>query len=505
MSKRAILYIRHSVQTLSVLLLVYIIWMTREPLSGVINPKIYFQIDPLIMLVTAIAERVLLAGILLAGATIILTFILGRAFCGWVCPLGALMDLCAQFLSLFRRKSPHEAEPSRARKIKYILLGIIALFAVIGIQLAWIIDPITIFVRSFSFTVHPLITNSFDWFFMALLRALEFPVWLEEIYYLSKETVLAAKNPVFPHTWLIFSEFALIFGLVLLKRRFWCRYICPLGAMLALPAKFSPLRRIVRSCKDKCLICKDICRMNAIFEDNSYIPQECILCMDCITECPNQSAAFTFKRKSRPQLESSNVTMAVDTGPTSLSSSMTRARFLAILLGSITFIMGLKHKVWCTISGASPRKSTRPVVRPPAALKEDEFVQRCIRCGNCMKVCVTNVLQPVLLESGFQGIWTPHLCNDIGYCEYKCTLCGRVCPTGAIEPLTIQKKMQTKMGTAVVNKDTCRVWSVGVECLVCEEHCPVSNKAIKTQQVKTGHKILLAPCVSHELCVGCGS
>jgi MauM/NapG family ferredoxin protein len=144
------------------------------------------------------------------------------------------------------------------------------------------------------------------------------------------------------------------------------------------------------------------------------------------------------------------------------------------------------------------------VIRPPGALPEEEFIDRCIRCGNCMKVCITNGLQPVMFESGIEGVWTPQLVPEIGYCEYNCTLCGHSCPTGAIERLPLEKKRLARLGTAIVDKSICIAWAQHKDCLVCEEHCPVAEKAIKTTTGDTGDGVL-KPVVDPALCIGCGT
>lgn len=126
-----------------------------------------------------------------------------------------------------------------------------------------------------------------------------------------------------------------------------------------------------------------------------------------------------------------------------------------------------------------------------------------------MKVCPTNGLQPAFFESGLEGLWTPILYPRLGYCEYLCTLCGQVCPTGAIRRLPLEEKKKIKIGIAVISKDRCLPYALSVPCIVCEEVCPVSKKAIKLETVrirngKGDELVLKRPVVDTELCVGCG-
>jgi MauM/NapG family ferredoxin protein len=384
--------------------------------------------------------------------------------------------------NLFFKKRPKEKGPAKAKNIKYVILGVIFLLALSGIQLAWFFDPITIFVRVFSLSIHPFINNSIDKILIFLLQVLDFPSFLETFYRTIEKNILDVANPVFSQTYVFFLTFIFILFITLLKRRFWCRYICPLGALLAVTARFSLFKRKVYSCKEHCSVCKNVCRMSAIKTDHSYIKEECILCLDCIALCPGESSTFNFRDYKGDSL-------------TTASKGITRSQFLTYLTGSLFFLVGLKNG----------RKTTyRPVIRPPASLPENDFVQRCIRCGNCMKVCLTNVLQPSLLETGLFGIWTPRFDTNVGYCEYRCTLCGHVCPTGAVMPLTVEKKLKTKLGCASVHKEICIPWSQGKECLVCEEHCPVSEKAIKLSEGKNKDgKPLKLPHVDSSICVGC--
>ena len=482
------IYIRRLTQAAFFIFIVYILWTIKKPALGLANPAVFFQFDPLVMFTAALAARIFLAGLLYSLITIFLTLIFGRVFCGWVCPLGSVFDFSDYVMSFFKKKRT-ESEPNNKKNIKYAVLFVIFIFALFGIQLAWTTDPITIFVRSFSFIFHPLINSSINNLFISILKAANFPPFLENIYNNLKGGFLEIRNPYFPHFKLILLEFILLLALVLLKRRFWCRYLCPLGAFLSLPAKFSILKRTNSSCRDSCTLCKNLCRMNAIKNDGSYIKEECILCMDCTSMCPEQRSSFVFHKNTPLELPSN-------------SSGITRSQFLLFLSSVLVSIASFKK----SLLGAQTPAGKSAVIRPPGAINEKEFIQRCIRCGNCMKACITNVLQPSVLESGLSGVWTPRLMMDLNYCEYNCKLCTEVCPTGAIEKLTIENKRNFKIGRAQIDKNICVAWSGTSECIVCEEQCPIPDKAITLEKKQLPNKkIIDVPVVNDKLCIGCGS
>jgi MauM/NapG family ferredoxin protein len=156
-------------------------------------------------------------------------------------------------------------------------------------------------------------------------------------------------------------------------------------------------------------------------------------------------------------------------------------------------------------------------IRPPGVVEaaadadaaEQRFTELCIKCGQCLKVCLTNGLQPALTEAGLGALWTPRLVARMGECEFNCNLCGQACPTEAIPRLSLEDKQQVKMGLAYFDSDRCIPWHVGVNCTVCEEHCPTSDKAIKLEEEQAidsagNGYTLLRPYVQPELCTGCG-
>ena len=133
-----------------------------------------------------------------------------------------------------------------------------------------------------------------------------------------------------------------------------------------------------------------------------------------------------------------------------------------------------------------------------------------------MHICPTNVLQPAMTEGGLEGFWSPILNNRIGYCELNCVLCSEVCPTGAIEKITLDRKLgrgefqgdPIVLGTAFFDRGRCLPWAMNRPCVVCQEVCPTSPKAIVTDEVivRDGDRTitLKQPRVVPELCIGCG-
>jgi MauM/NapG family ferredoxin protein len=155
--------------------------------------------------------------------------------------------------------------------------------------------------------------------------------------------------------------------------------------------------------------------------------------------------------------------------------------------------------------------SSASLIRPPGSLPEKAFLKLCQRCGLCMKVCPTNAINPSLTEAGMAGFWTPNLIMTSGYCEYSCTLCGSVCPTGAIKEITSREKIQRpiRIGSVFVDRGRCLPWSGNGPCIVCEEVCPTSPKAIYLRETmmpnRKGKAIKVQlPLVDLRGCVGCG-
>jgi len=101
------------------------------------------------------------------------------------------------------------------------------------------------------------------------------------------------------------------------------------------------------------------------------------------------------------------------------------------------------------------------------------------------------------------------LAPRLGYCDYSCTACGDACPTAAIPRLSLEDKRLTVIGHATIDRNRCLPWADNITCLVCEEMCPLPEKAIILEDVTvttpTGETVAVRrPSVVHERCIGCG-
>jgi polyferredoxin len=291
---RKLIIIRRCSQFLFLSLFVYILWSMTYPLKGIFPPDAFFRFDPLINIVTSISQRVILPGVLVSLALVFLTLILGRFFCGWVCPLGTVIDMCGGKSPLVLTLFPLGKGKGAGKDLKYYILSVIVILSFIGIQIAWVFDPIVITARFVSLNFIPFVTFSIDKAVVFIIKNTHLYGSFYDFYRSLKSSFLGINLYYFPHTLRVLLFFLIICALALVVKRFWCRVVCPLGAIYAIVSKFSFLKRKVYKCT-KCLKCKTECRMQAIKEDMSYEKSECILCMDCIYACPVKGTKFNFR------------------------------------------------------------------------------------------------------------------------------------------------------------------------------------------------------------------
>jgi len=223
-----------------------------------------------------------------------------------------------------------------------------------------------------------------------------------------------------------------------------------------------------------CANCVPRCPMDTISEEDfSSDPAECIMCLNCLGSCP--MGATKVGRKP-------GLNWGYEYDPS-------RRQLLASLATGVLGALLLRTKLF--------RWKSPHLLRPPGARPEEEFLAKCVHCGQCLKVCPNHALRPTLLEAGLEGFWTPMLVPRSGFCDYDCNACGQVCPTGAIPALPLEEKRKQVIGTAYVNRDRC------ISCMMCKGVCPVG--AIEEVEGEREGMPALFPQVNPDLCIGCGT
>ncbi len=463
-------------------LFVYLLLQTRISGKDVIGPvERFFHFDPLLGLAALIASRSFLTAFVLALVSVVVTVLFGRYLCGWVCPFGAVLQFFSFLFKITRWHVPSHQE-TRLLHLKYGILAIVLVGSVFTLDLAGILDPLSLLGRSLSLALLPAFARTSD----AAMAAAANAGWVSLQQTVGPALANLTVNSTF-HQGLLVG--AMFFGFVLLnlkRERFFCRYLCPTGALLGLLARWNLVK--VRIDKQKCNECKACalhCQTQAApFPNDEWRPRECVYCYTCSTRCPSGAISFplTLTRATPKPVDP-------------------RRRW--VLAGAV----GLAAVPLFRVS--TGRRAPEKLIRPPGALPEARFLAACVKCGECMKVCPTNALQPALGQAGPEGLWTPVLVPRIGYCEYLCSLCTQVCPTGALQELTVRQKREVSIGSAWIKRDRCLPYALGRRCKVCEEKCPTSPKAIKMVETEVmlpdgAFGPQMVPVVDLELCIGCG-
>jgi polyferredoxin len=465
--------------------------------------NLFFRLDPLVALSNALASRALYHGLLWSLLILIPTIFLGRFFCGWICPLGSIHHFFGSLKSE-RKRGKQLIESNRYKRwqtTKYYLLlaGLIA--AVMGTGIIGWLDPFSFLVRSLGLSLLPgtnyaasAVLRMLDHSRLAILQTAG-----SVLHFILGNWLLSFKQPYFRQGVWLGLIFIFLVALNFRVTRFWCRALCPLGALLGLLSRWSILGLVKTA--EHCENCNR-CLLRCQGGDDpiggvAWRQPECHLCLNCVDECPEHSLTFRFFPAQK-----------------SIGVSLQRRKVITGLAAGAAIVPLLR-----STTGFAVDREAR-LLRPPGALDEEYFLSRCTRCGECMKVCPNNALHPAWTEAGLEGLWTPVMVPRVGYCETSCVLCSQVCPTGAIWEITANEKgwagskggntRPISLGTAFLDRGRCLPWAMATPCIVCEEWCPTSPKAIYLQPAQVADaagtfKQVKQPFIDPQRCVGCGA
>jgi ferredoxin len=439
----------------------------------------FLVIDPLVSLSTAIAARSWVWSLSCAALILLVCIVIPRGFCGYLCPLGTLIDLfdCSIGQRVRRFRVPSDGWWVH---IKYYLLLAVLISSLGGVLISGYVAAIPVITRGLLFFAEPLQTG--------MLRGAHLIVPLHAGHFVS------------------LLLFAAVLCLGFLQPRFWCKYVCPSGALFSLGNVFRVTERKVESTCINCNKCVEICPFDAIKPDFTTRVSDCTLCQTCGGVCPTHAIKFV----DRWNLVELKIAGDPPTGETALG----RRGFLSLAAGTAAAITGGLAITATARAFQRSHLNAEPLVRPPGSVPEDAFLDLCIRCGECFKVCPNNVLQAQGFAQGLEGLWSPYVNADWAGCESSCNACGQVCPTGAIRALTLEEKKEAHIGLADVNTKTCLPYADREACQLCVDECHAAGyHAIEFTQVHTrvdeqGQPIAgtgyVAPVVLKDRCVGCG-
>lgn len=437
--------------------------------------------DPLIAL-NSLSNGVWKSPMLLALLMLALPLVAGRVFCGYACPMGAIIEWTGG-------KSRASRLSAGTRKVLRALPTFV-LLASLGLLLFstatyLLFDPLATVTRTATVLLYPALDRVVRLLGDGLYLVPGLQPAVDAVNSVLAGRIVYTRPLVYGLQLQVLAMFAAILAASWLEPRLWCRHLCPLGALLGFVARFALFGRVVDA--EKCISCgkcAKVCPLDAVsFDFHSTDTTRCQLGLECADVCPTDAIGLGFLPRK------------------ALYSPSRRS---ALLAGTAAFAAG-----FFAYTGLARVTRAQTLVRPPGARNENEFLGLCTRCGQCMKTCPTNVLQPSLAKSGALGVFTPEMDYRVGYCEWSCAECGKVCPTGAIRPLALTEKREAKIGRAYIDRNRCIPWADGKTCLVCQELCPVPDKAISLEEATftapDASKVTLQrPSVIADKCIGCG-
>ena len=381
-------------------------------------------------------------------ALVVLTLLVGRAYCSVICPLGVMQDVISRISGLRKKKKSRFSYSGEKKWLRYGILVIFVVALVAGLTpLAALLAPYSSYGRMVSSVVSPSLSP------VAIVAAVSF-------------VVVAIMS------WL--------------GGRTYCNTICPVGTILGFFSRFALFRPVINTSKcNSCKRCAKKCKASCIDAKNHRIDySRCVACMDCIKNCKHGALTLRYALENTDSSRRSFLTLSATLAATSLVKAQEKK-----VDGGLAAIEDKKK----------PERATRLV--PPGAKSLRHFSQHCTACQLCVSECPNKVLHP---STNLDTLMQPEMSYEDGYCRPECTRCSEVCPAGAIRPITVAEKSSTRIGHAVWIKKNCLPVADGVECGNCARHCP-SGAIFMVHIDANDDESPKIPVIDTERCIGCGA
>ena len=411
--------------------------------------------------------------ILSLGLVVILliTFIGGRIYCSFLCPLGMLQDLISWISGKVRVKKRYGYRKSYQRIHLTILFCTFMMAALGYLTLLNLLDPYGLFGRI-----------SAHLFKFVLVVANNMAVSVLEIFDIFNLSIKRQHHVSTSILLLTAGSFGCLLVFSLRAGRLYCNSICPVGAVLGLVSRFSLYKiRIDKSSCTSCNLCEKMCKAGCIKSNEGDVDNtRCLACFDCLAICRSSSIGYKFR---------------LFECYAGASPSLQRRKFLGSMA---TFFYTLTADPLALASTQESDLSNRGPITPPGSFGLQHFTSRCSGCHLCVSSCPTHALVPTLWKYGLSGLLQPEMDYRRGHCEISCITCSSVCPTGAIMPVTQNEKKLIQIGVVALNKELCVVHVKKKHCGACGEACP-TNAIFPVEKGR-----VLFPDINNSYCIGCG-
>jgi len=266
--------------SLAVFMLFTFLFLGGEKLSEFLSTILLpFQLIPALIRICTKPGVIFIFGLI---SVFICTFIFGRVYCSFLCPLGFLQDI---FIALSRKlgwRKKHSYQMPH-NWLRYSILVLVTVSAGLGsMSLLNLLDPYSLAGRIITQFIQPLFVLIYN---TAVNLLTNF-----NIYLFSKETASVPLSVVL----VTCAFFILILILSARYGRLYCNALCPAGTLLGLIARVSVFKFVIdRTRCHECVRCEGVCKAGCIDPRTAAIDQSrCVNCFNCLEACPKSALSY---------------------------------------------------------------------------------------------------------------------------------------------------------------------------------------------------------------------